>query len=304
MPTQKNYKKRPLEFFGQDTSHEPREVPSSWLQGTGDTRLYCPYESNKECIKITKTPPVQVIGCCVAGLPDPSSRGNFEAVIICPKRFYEKDKVFHDIANFFFSSGISSGLITELRLYSELGTPAPHDRAIDWTLVAFDSTGNVVDYVAIELQATATGSTGPIVPARNDFFSCDRSLFNDSYGYGTNITMSSKTILEQILHKTPLFSSWGRKFVLVIQDTFLRHLRSKYNFQHFSEAKLEDSFFVFSYGLDKIDYGFKLTLEERISCPQNLVDLCILPNPEILNQCGIDESQFVSKFSTRSSRSI
>jgi hypothetical protein len=295
--------KRPLEFFGQDTGLPPRLIPSTWNQSSGDPGLICPYD-NRECFKITKTPPVQVIGCCVAGLPNPGARGLYESVIICPKRFYEKNIIFKDINSYLLSPLAGANKITRLRAFSELGTPAPHNRQIDWTLVGFGPNDELINYVAIEIQATATGSTGPIVPARDAYFGYDEGGFKDSYNYGTNITMSTKTILEQVLHKVPLFSAWNRKLVLVIQDNFLRHLRKQYNFQKFRPLDLSDDFVIFSYRLNKEEYGYSIILNEVISASKEIVATCILPNPSVMSEIKSYEAQFIEKFSNRGSQHI
>jgi len=291
--------KRPLEFFGQDTSHPPTLTPKTWNQGSGDRALNCPFDGH-ECFKITKTPPVQVIGNCTAGLPNPAFRGQFEAVVTCPKRFYDKNIIFKDINGYLLTpiAQRRNMAVQTLKIFPELGTPAPHNRQIDWTLVGYDERNQVVEYVAIEIQATATGSTGPIVPARNDYFGFSGEKFKNSYAYGTNITMSTKTILEQMLHKVPLFSVWNRKTVLVVQDNFLRHLRKQYNFEKFSNLNIDDDLAIFSYKLIKQDYGFKLHLDEVISATKENVATCILPNPTVMDEIKAYESQFMNKFQT------
>jgi hypothetical protein len=298
------FSKRPLEFFGQDTYFSPKINPANWNQSNSQSALTCPYHKGKQCIKITKTPPVEVIGCCVAGLPKPGIRGQYESIITCPKRFYEDNIIFNDIANMLLKKEIQSSKFKKIKLYSELGTPSPHDRQIDFVIGAFDKNDSVMNYVAIEIQATATGSTGPIVPARNDYFGKSGESFKDTYNYGTNITMSSKTILEQILHKTPLFQAWGKKLVLVIQDSFLRHLRRQYNFGIFSPLVLNHDLMIFSYRLNKIKYGYQLELDEVISAPNDLVPLCILPNKTIMQEMVGAEVEFTNKFASHISRDI
>jgi hypothetical protein len=291
-------KKRPLEFLGQDTSFPPRRTPRSWLQGSGDRTLECPYDK-RECFKITKTPPVKIIGCCVAGLPNPERRGSFEAIITCPKRFFEGATIFKDINRVVFGNSPLRDRVASLKVFHELGTPHPHNRQVDWTLVAYDARRRIVDYIAIEIQATATGSTGPIVPARDDYFGFSRESFKDSYEYGTNITMSSKTILEQVLHKVPVFSAWRRKLVLIIQDNFLRHLKKQYNFGAFSSLRHNHEFVIFSYKLVKKAYGFSLALDEYLGGTKEDVATCILPNSRVMAEMRGLEEIFVEKFSVK-----
>jgi len=294
-----NAKKRPLEFFGQDTDYAPRATPNSWRQGSGDKVLNCPFQGNKECMKITKTPPVEIIGCCTAGLPNPNRRGSFDAVITCPKRFLQNDTIFKDISSHIFNRMPYASHISEVKVFSELGTPAPHNRLIDLTMVPFNKAGEVLDYLVIELQATATGSTGPIVPARNEFFGFSKTPFRQSYDFGTNIKMSCKTILEQILHKVPLFTNWKRKTLLIVQDTFLIHLKECYNFSAFTNFDLNHDFFIFSYSLDKQSYGFKIALKSKLSGLANDVERCILPNPTTIMGTSQLENEFKEKFFDR-----
>lgn len=288
-------KRRPLEFIGQDTESTAKETPKDWEQGSGDIILDCPYDG-RECYKITKTPPPKIIGCCVAGLPKQGSRGTFEPVIICPKRFYQGNIVFNDIKNLIFLKANYAKDIHKIKIFSELGTPAPHNRKIDKTYVAYNKKNEMLGYIAVEIQATATGSTGPIVEARNDYFD-PLKTFKDSYKYGTNKTMSSKTILEQILHKVPVFSTWGIKTLLVIQNTFMRHLQSQYSFSEFKEMKPDHDFIIFSYALKKELYGYNIVFEKAYGVYKKVAMKCILPNKKILDKLKTRQTEFTKKFS-------
>jgi len=288
--------KRPLEFFGQDTDFSPITRPKSYLQGGDPIGTTCPF-TEKACIKITKTPPVEVIGSCMVGLPIPSERGRFEPVITCPNRFYQENIIFTDVKKALENTMKYEDSLSETKLFPELGTPRPMHRLIDWTLVLYGKKGQVLDYAAIEIQATATGSTGPIVPARNDYFSLSGKLKN-SYNYGTNITMSSKTILEQVLQKVPIFQRWGKKLVLVVQDNFLRHLRNQYNFGHFENLSSTQDLWVFSYRVQKKSggTGYLICLDEQIGLDAAQVPNIILPNPQMFESTANKQSEFTDKF--------
>lgn len=167
----------------------------------------CPF-IDAECVKFRKSEPVVRIGSCALGI---KTGGGFQPVIVCPERFRTGD-VFEALEAEFFPGAGEVSWVREVNL----GTVGSFDyvavaprRGIDFS----------TDYVCVEIQAAGTIGTpwGAIKHYREN-------LSLDGVGpvnYGINWANEFiKTMMQQILKKGSVISSWGRgrKIVVVIQD--------------------------------------------------------------------------------------
>ena len=85
-----------------------------------------------------------------------------QEIALCPRRFLEKNKVFHDIAIYQF------GTCDNVLVFSEVGLPGIGN--FDFVMVQHKPLSTYVeDFVAIEFQTGQTTSTGQLVEGFKTF---------------------------------------------------------------------------------------------------------------------------------------
>ena len=232
-------KKRPLEFYGE----------LAIATNTNTTRLreaiageHCPF-IDARCVKQRKSDSTQTIGTCIAGYQG-------VPLIICPKRFLQGHQIFLDCIRFLPRNG-------RYFVVPEVTVPGGN---VDYFLVAQDESGDILDYIGIEIQSLDTTATGGLWDARVDAV---KDTPKSSYNFGINWKMSAKTILIQMAHKAPTFEALGKKLVLVVQSEFMAYMEREFRSGHLRTADPTDAVHFHSY--DCVYLGNALSIVQGIA---------------------------------------
>lgn len=274
--------KRPMELFGQYTGVPAPITPGSHWEKLRDEPAAtpykdfpCPFSHNTiNCNKIRKAKPNPLIGNCVVR-STPRNEPD-EDWIVCPKRFLQGQTVFNDCKHLLNPKCEKIYLAQEVEL-AGYGN-------VDFALIGYDANGDILDFLAIEVQGMGTSSSGPIWNARNDYLS---GTLKNEYSYSLNEKDASKKILVQLLHKGAQISRWRYRLVLLIQDHFMTHLRSAYNINaHFHPEDAQDFIYIFSYKLEfdssatnMVGTRFSLRKVEGISTDIIGLSMALIGNP-------------------------
>ena len=205
---------RPAEIFGfpiANREDEARDVRR---------RHWCPFRQNT-CDKKSRLLDFPFGVCTV------EHGGGIRAV--CPHRFDERGAiegvpmVLENIAMHYF------GDINNTVVFSEL--TIPNVGRIDYVIVRHKPmTREVDDFIAVEIQADSTTSTGKLVDGMRDFQQgTDLSL--KSYGFNMNTYDSIKRAITQLMNKGMVYERWGTKCYWVIQEYIYANLVNRYGFK-------------------------------------------------------------------------
>lgn len=273
---------RPIELFGWHTDKPCNPNIPPWSDLIAETaatpfkKVTCPYRqatsdlfahtpTASSCDKIRKAKPNPLIGNCIVRK---SSAKKAEDWIVCPSRFLQ-DKVIFDDCKRLLTPAASYAVVRELAISS--------DGSLDFGVASLDASGEIVDFVGIEVQACGTGGSGPIWDARNDFLS---GKLRKDYSFSLNEKDASKKILVQLLHKARQIARWRKNTVLVIQDVFLAHLRKAYNVDaHFHKQDPQDFVHIHSYKLIENAGQFTMKLNEALSTDMVGLSMALISNP-------------------------
>ncbi len=129
---------------------------------------------------------------------------------------------------------------------------------VDFAVIRW--TDRVEDFYGLELQTLDT--TGSVWQGREDFYA---DSLGDGYKYGINWKMTAKLVLIQTSHKAPVFESWGKKFVWVMQNTLLNYMIDAFEFSQFRDEHPDDHVLFYGYELDPGPDRFAMRLSRRIS---------------------------------------
>ncbi len=172
----------------------------------------CPF--NNKVPNCTKDKAKNPLGVC-------SIYHNEEAVVTCPVRFREDWLITDDAASFFFPEGTMWSSLTEVRLNDLYGKSAGN---IDVVLAAYDSTGKVLDFGALEIQAVYISGnirdpfefymTDPISNAQMDWTT------KPNYPRPDFLSSSRKRLVPQLLFKGGILHSWKKKTAVAINKSF------------------------------------------------------------------------------------
>jgi hypothetical protein len=133
---------------------------------------------------------------------------------------------------------------------------------VDFVVAAVDSSGEVSDFLGLEIQTNDTTGSGPLYDARNDFFAGN---LHDSYSYGLNWKMTAKLVLKQTLDKSAVFAAWGKKYVWAMQDTLLDRMRGYADMTDFGPANHEEhEVFFHAYEVVPSRPRYRLELRETV----------------------------------------
>lgn len=121
------------------------------------------------------------------------------------------------------------GDINNTVVFSEL--TIPNVGRIDYVIVRHKPmTREVDDFIAVEIQADSTTSTGKLVDGMRDFQQgTDLSL--KSYGFNMNTYDSIKRAITQLMNKGMVYERWGTKCYWVIQEYIYANLVNRYGFK-------------------------------------------------------------------------
>ena len=214
-------------------------------------------------------------------------------VIICPYRFFEKDKdgkfiVFDYIKQKFFG-GKNLVLVTEIGL-------GVYGRA-DGILCQITKNSNdeltIHDYAHLELQSDATTATRELVECVRDFFK-GVDITKKNYSYGLNSKASIKGSSLQMIDKGYLFKHFGKKSIWIIQDSLFYILCNIYNIQMTDITNKDPDkeenliFVVIKSEYDKNTDKYKIKVDKCFSTSPDLMQKAISKKAPIIEADIID----------------
>lgn len=239
-----------LELFG----HPTQAAGLDWSNVVAEQR--CPFVDGK-CFKVRKSEPDVSIGTCAV-----LHGQHQQPIVICPKRFLERNQIFVDCLHLLTTHQPGN----ELHVVSEIRIPGG---SVDHFLVSTRK-NKVVDFVGVEIQGLDT--TGTVWPERQRLLrelgaSTGEEAEDSNKPYGMNWKMTAKTILVQLHHKSQTFEHINKKLVLVIQDVLLNYIRREFDFAGLHvPAMLGDSVHFHPYEFTQGgDSGWSLVLGSRLS---------------------------------------
>jgi hypothetical protein len=180
------------------------------------SRRLCPF--NNKVPNCTKDKAKNPLGVC-------SVYHDNKPVITCPIRFRQDWIIADDAASFFFDKTTKWSSLTEVRLNDSNGRSAGN---IDIVLVAYDSSGKVFDFGALEIQAVYISGNvrEPFEYYMNDprgRASMDWSK-EPNYPRPDYLSSSRKRLVPQLVYKGGIFNSWKKKIAVALNKSFFTTL--------------------------------------------------------------------------------
>ncbi|BCX04839.1 MAG: hypothetical protein KatS3mg053_2777 [Candidatus Roseilinea sp.] len=176
------------------------------------TNRLCPF--NNKVPNCTKDKAKNPLGVC-------SIYHENEPVITCPVRFREDWIVADHAADFFFEREARWTSLTEVRLNDANGKPAG---SIDVVLVAYDVSGKVIDFGALEIQAVYISGNvrEPFERYMNNpetWASIDWSK-EPNYPRPDYLSSSRKRLVTQLVYKGGILRSWNKRIAVALSKAF------------------------------------------------------------------------------------
>jgi len=211
---------------------------------------HCPF--NNRVPNCTKEHPKNPLGVC-------SILHNNKPVITCPVRFREEWLITDDAASFFFEEGVRWSSLTEVQLTDAYGKSAGD---VDVVLIAYDDAGKMVDFGAIEIQATSINGD-----ARDpfDFYMKnpkENSLMDwsaqSNYPQPDYVSTIRESLVPQLIFKGSILNSWNKKMAIAIDRSYFEVLQ---NLVPVQKEEAEIAWFI--YDLELVANGEKEHYELR-----------------------------------------
>lgn len=144
-----------------------------------------------------------------------------DVVITCPIRFREGWLIAEDAASFFFPKGTRWTSLTEVRLKDKRNNSAGN---IDVVLCAYDASGRVTDFGALEVQAVYISGNirNPFTHYMDDpenHASLDWST-HSNYPKPDYLSSSRKRLAPQLIFKGGILKAWGKKTAVALNRGF------------------------------------------------------------------------------------
>lgn len=172
----------------------------------------CPF--NNKVPNCTKDKAQNPLGVC-------SITHETEIVITCPIRFRQGWIIADDAADFFFPQDATWTTVTEVRLKDADGGSAGN---IDIVLCAYDSSGKVYDFGALEVQAVYISGNvrNPFAhymdsPAKNANMDWTAEA---NYSRPDYLSSSRKRLAPQLIFKGEIFNAWGKNSAVALNKSF------------------------------------------------------------------------------------
>lgn len=203
--------KHPLaEVFGFPTSNF-----SSDAERYRRNRL-CPF--NNRVPSCTKDKAENPLGVC-------SVYDGNKVVVTCPVRFRQDWLIAEDAASFFFPAGTAWTSLTEIRISDKYGRSAGN---IDVVLVAYNASGQIIDFGALEVQAVYISGN---IRKAFEYFIEDVEARADMdwtkqrhYPRPDYLSSSRKRLAPQLIYKGGILHSWGKKQAVAVDSNFFNSL--------------------------------------------------------------------------------
>ena len=148
-----------------------------------------------------------------------------QVVITCPIRFRQEWIIADDAAEFFFPEGAKWTTLTEVRLKTADADSAGN---IDVVVCAYDESGKVYDFGALEVQAVYISGNirkpfayymeNPAERAEMDW------TREPNYPRPDYLSSSRKRLAPQLIFKGGILHSWGKKTAVALNKGFFRTL--------------------------------------------------------------------------------
>jgi hypothetical protein len=180
------------------------------------TKRLCPF--NNKVPNCTKDKAQNPLGVC-------SVFHGGEVVITCPVRFRQSWLIADDAADFFFPADAKWTTLTEVRLKDADGGSAGN---IDIVLCAYDKSGKVYDFGALEVQAVYISGN-----VRNPFESYMESpakrggmdwTNEENYPRPDYLSSSRKRLAPQLIFKGGIINAWNKKTAVALNKGFFATL--------------------------------------------------------------------------------
>jgi hypothetical protein len=145
--------------------------------------------------------------------------------ITCPVRFRQNWIIADDAAAYFFPSGALWTSLTEIRLNDTYGKSAGN---IDVVLVSYDTSGRILDFGALEIQAVYI--SGNIRQAFAHYMDdphahADMDWSRQRYYPRPDFLSSSrKRLAPQLIYKGGILNAWRKKTAVALDATFYHTL--------------------------------------------------------------------------------
>lgn len=179
-------------------------------------RRLCPF--NNKVPNCTKDKAKNPLGVC-------SIYYGKNPVITCPIRFREDWIITDDAASFFFEDGTHWSSLTEVRLNDAEGKSAGN---IDVVLVAYDESGKVSDFGALEVQAVYI--SGNVRDPFEHYMKSPKARGAMDWSTEANyprpdfLSSSRKRLAPQLLFKGGIINSWKKKTAVALNKRFFETL--------------------------------------------------------------------------------
>ncbi len=180
------------------------------------THRLCPF--NNKVPNCTKDKAKNPLGVC-------SIYHENDPVITCPIRFRQDWIIADHAASFFFGEETQWTSLTEVRLNDATGKPAGN---IDMVLVAYDDSGRVIDFGALEIQAVYISGNvrEPFEhymrdPQQNASMDWSRE---PNYPRPDYLSSSRKRLVPQLLYKGGILHSWKKRIAVALNRSFFATL--------------------------------------------------------------------------------
>lgn len=151
--------------------------------------------------------------------------GTGAPVITCPIRFRQDWRIAQDAATFFFPPQSQWASLSEIRLNNREGVSAGN---VDLILVAFDDSGAIIDFGAVEIQAVYI--SGNVREVFDRYVQDPASYSALDWSQQTNsprpdfASSSRKRLAPQLLYKGGILHAWGKKQAVALDSAFFKSL--------------------------------------------------------------------------------
>ena len=180
------------------------------------SRRLCPF--NNKVPNCTKDKAKNPLGVC-------SVYHDNKPVITCPIRFRQDWIIADDAASFFFDKTTKWSSLTEVRLNDSNGRSAGN---IDIVLVAYDNSGKIFDFGALEIQAVYV--SGNVREPFEYYMKDPRGRASMDWSKEPNyprpdyLSSSRKRLVPQLVYKGGIFNSWKKKIAIALNKSFFATL--------------------------------------------------------------------------------
>jgi len=202
----------------------------------------CPFLQQR-CLKKSHSTPLVPSGTC-------SIVKSGHPIIICPYRFYEKEKrLLFAVAEKIWPPKTNRALLVPNIKVTGAGN-------VDWFIVQ-SKKKSIEDFIGVEIQAIDI--TGSVQPALERF----RSKLPPAGGdkFGINYKNVSKRMLPQLLEKGRCFKSWSKKLAVIVQDQLFEDLKKRLGLKSIPLEAADIAFFVWAFNTSS-DTQYTLELSQ------------------------------------------